>query len=97
MLKKIPANVSPDLMHALMSMGHGDEIVFADGEILEGFFFSSEMWVCKGNFPAASVAQRLIRADGLGMIDLLQSVLQFFPLDKVSFSIHFHLLLPHVF
>ncbi len=31
MLKKIPAIISPDLMHTLMSMGHGDEIVFADG------------------------------------------------------------------
>ncbi len=31
MLKKIPAIISPDLMHILMSMGHGDEIVFADG------------------------------------------------------------------
>lgn len=31
MLKKIPAIISPELMHVLMSMGHGDEIVFADG------------------------------------------------------------------
>lgn len=30
MLKNIPACISPDLMHALMSMGHGDEIVLAD-------------------------------------------------------------------
>lgn len=32
MLIKIPACVSPDLMHALMSMGHGDEIVLADAD-----------------------------------------------------------------
>lgn len=31
MLKGIPKQISPDLMHALMSMGHGDEIVLADG------------------------------------------------------------------
>ncbi len=31
MLKNIPPIISPDLMHVLMSMGHGDEIVFADG------------------------------------------------------------------
>lgn len=32
MLRNIPACISPDLMHALMSMGHGDEIVFADAD-----------------------------------------------------------------
>jgi len=31
MLKGIPSLLSPDLMHALQSMGHGDEIVLADG------------------------------------------------------------------
>ena len=31
MLKNIPEVISPDLMHAVMSMGHGDEIVLADG------------------------------------------------------------------
>jgi len=30
MLKGIPGSISPDLMHALMNMGHGDEIVLAD-------------------------------------------------------------------
>lgn len=32
MLRNIPACISPDLMHALMMMGHGDEIVFADAD-----------------------------------------------------------------
>ena len=32
MLKKIPACISPDLMHAMMSMGHGDELVLADAD-----------------------------------------------------------------
>lgn len=31
MLKKIPKNISPELMKVLMEMGHGDEIVLADG------------------------------------------------------------------
>ncbi len=31
MLKGIPPLISPDLMHALLSMGHGDEILLADG------------------------------------------------------------------
>ncbi len=32
MLRNIPACISPDLMHVLMSMGHGDEIVLADAD-----------------------------------------------------------------
>jgi L-fucose mutarotase len=31
-LRNIPACISPDLMHVLMSMGHGDEIVLADAD-----------------------------------------------------------------
>jgi len=31
MLKNIPAILSPDLLKILMEMGHGDEIVIADG------------------------------------------------------------------
>ena len=31
MLKKIPGILSPELVKILMEMGHGDEIVFADG------------------------------------------------------------------
>ena len=29
-LKKIPKILSPELLHAISSMGHGDEIVLAD-------------------------------------------------------------------
>jgi L-fucose mutarotase len=47
MLKGVPTIISPKLLKILMEMGHGDEIVLADG-----------------NFPAASVAVRLVRADG---------------------------------
>lgn len=64
MLKGIPSILSPELLKALMEMGHGDEIVIADG-----------------NFPAASVAQRLIRSDGNGVSELLDAILRFFPLD----------------
>ena len=31
MLKGIPKIISPDLMKVLLEMGHGDEIVLADG------------------------------------------------------------------
>lgn len=64
MLKRIPKHLSPSLMKVLLEMGHGDEIVLADG-----------------HYPAASNAQNLIRCDGLGIPDLLKSVLEFFPLD----------------
>lgn len=64
MLKGIPARISPELMVTLMKMGHGDELVLADG-----------------NFPADSVARRIVRADGLSVPDVLEAILQFFPLD----------------
>ncbi len=64
MLKGIPTIISPELMKILMEMGHGDEIVLADG-----------------NFPAASIARRLVRADGHGVPELLEAILQLFPLD----------------
>ena len=64
MLKNIPSILSPELLKIIMEMGHGDEIVIADG-----------------NFPGASIAQRLIRADGHGVPELLEAVLKLFPLD----------------
>lgn len=65
MLKGVPSVVSPDLLKILAEMGHGDELVLADG-----------------NFPAATMARRLVRADGLGIVPLLEAVLKFFPLDQ---------------
>lgn len=41
-----------------------------------------ELVLGDGNFPAASVAQRLIRCDGHGVPELLDAILQFFPLDQ---------------
>lgn len=64
MLKNIPPILSPELMKILLEMGHGDEIVLADG-----------------NFPAASVARRLVRCDGHGVPELLEAILKLFPLD----------------
>jgi L-fucose mutarotase len=64
MLKNIPPILSPELMKILLEMGHGDEIVLADG-----------------NFPAASMAQRLVRCDGHGVPELLEAILKLFPLD----------------
>lgn len=64
MLKGIPTNLSPELFKILMEMGHGDEIVLADG-----------------NFPSSNYAKKLVRADGHDIPSLLDSILQFFPLD----------------
>jgi L-fucose mutarotase len=65
MLKGIPSILSPDLLKILMEMGHGDEIVIADG-----------------NFPAATIAARLVRSDGNRVPEVLEAILKFFPLDK---------------
>jgi len=67
MLKNIPSIISPQLLKVLCEMGHGDEIVIADG-----------------GFPAESVGKNsiVIRADGLGTAELLDAILQLFPLDQ---------------
>ncbi len=41
-----------------------------------------EIVIGDGNFPAASNAKRLVRADGIGACELLDAVLQVFPLDQ---------------
>ncbi|MDJ0978132.1 MAG: RbsD/FucU domain-containing protein [Erythrobacter sp.] len=64
MLKGIDPVLGPDLLHALRSMGHGDEIVIADA-----------------NFPVASHAQRLVRADGIGAERIVRAVAAIMPLD----------------
>ncbi len=40
-----------------------------------------ELVIADRNFPAASMARRLVRADGLGCTPLLDAILQLFPLD----------------
>lgn len=67
MLKGIPSILSPELLKVLMEMGHGDEIVIADG-----------------NFPAASIAQKLIRLDGHSIPPVLEAILSLFPLDSYA-------------
>ena len=66
MLKGISKIVSPELLKILCEMGHGDEIVIADG-----------------NFPAESMGKNaiVIRCDGHGVPELLDAILQVFPLD----------------
>ncbi len=66
MLKGIPSILSPELLKILMEMGHGDTLVIGDG-----------------NFPAASIAKnsQLVRLDGHGVPEILDAILQLFPLD----------------
>ena len=66
MLKGIPAILPPELLKVLCEMGHGDRIVLSDG-----------------NFPAESMGKDavVIRCDGHGVPELLDAILQLFPLD----------------
>jgi L-fucose mutarotase len=41
-----------------------------------------ELVLGDGNFPAASMARRLVRADGHGVPELLDALMQLFPLDS---------------
>ena len=67
MLKNIPKILSPELVKTLMEMGHGDEIVIADG-----------------NFPAETFGKRVLRCDGHGVPELLEAIMQLFPLDTYT-------------
>ena len=67
MLKNIPKIISPELLKILCEMGHGDEIVLADG-----------------NFPSEAIGQRVVRADGHGVPELLEAILTLLPLDTYA-------------
>lgn len=66
MLKGIPKILPPELLRVLCEMGHGDRLVIADG-----------------NFPSESVGKgkNVIRMDGHGTSQVLEAILQLFPLD----------------
>ncbi len=65
MLKTLSVLHTPELLHALASMGHGDEIAIVDA-----------------NFPAVSMAQRLVRLDGADLAAALTACLHLMPLDN---------------
>ena len=50
-------------------------------KILHEMGHSDEIVIGDGNFPAASNAKRLVRADGHGVPELLDAILQLLPLD----------------
>ena len=68
MLKGIPPIISPELIKILMEMGHGEAIVLADGN------FPGMSLMKEGNKP-------VVRCDGHNIPELLDAILQLFPLD----------------
>lgn len=50
-------------------------------KILMEMGHGDEIVISDGNFPAAGIAQRLVRCDGHNVPELLDAILKFFPLD----------------
>lgn len=69
MLNGIPKSISPELLKVLCEMGHSDVICIGDG-----------------NFPADRFARegncKIVRADGIGCCELLESILKLMPADS---------------
>lgn len=51
-------------------------------KILMEMGHGDEIVISDGNFPGASMANKLVRADGHGVSELLDAVLQLMPLDQ---------------
>ena len=51
-------------------------------KILDEMGHGDEIVLGDANFPSASLAKRLVRADGHGIPELLDAILIFFPLDS---------------
>ncbi len=64
-LKSIHPLLGADLLFALASMGHGDEIAIVDA-----------------NFPAASMARRLVGMRGVESAEMVEAILSVLPLDR---------------
>lgn len=76
MLIGIPSCVGPRLLFNLCAMGHGDEIAIVDG-----------------NYPAETQASGpggAVRADGVGVVEMLEAILQLIPLDEAVEQAIFH-------
>ena len=69
MLKGIPKILPPELLKVLCEMGHSDRLVISDG-----------------NFPSESMGKNaiVIRMDGHGVPEILDAILQIFPLDTYT-------------
>jgi len=51
-------------------------------KILMEMGHGDDIVISDGNFPAASCARRLISCNGLGVLGILDAIIQFFPLDS---------------
>lgn len=71
MLKHVPALLTPDALHALASMGHGDELAIVDAH-----FPAARI--------AARHGARLVHLAGADMPSVLRAVLELMPLDAQS-------------
>ena len=69
MLKGISPVISPELLKALAQMGHGDELIIADGN-----------FPCHSVGKNSIV----IRADGPGVPEMLDAILKLIPLDTYT-------------
>ena len=64
-------------------------------KILMEMGHGDELVISDGNFPAASIAQRLVRCDGHGCPEVLDAVLKFYPLDPyVEAPVHLMQVVP---
>lgn len=69
MLKGISPIISPELLKTLAQMGHGDELIIADGN-----------FPCHSVGKDAIV----IRADGHGVPEILDAIMELIPLDTYT-------------
>lgn len=56
--------------------------------VLRSMGHGDEIALVDGNYPAADHARRLVRADGHGLLAMLQAVLAVMPLDRDAPAIH---------
>lgn len=72
MLKSIDPLLGPDILHALRSMGHGDEVVLCDSN-----FPASSV-------AHSTVLQRCLRLDGVDAVRASRAILSVLPLDRMA-------------
>ncbi len=70
MLKGIPRHLSADILHALMLMGHGDDLVICDVNHPAA------------TIAAATTYGRLLNLPGCGIAEATEAILALMPLDS---------------
>lgn len=75
MLKGINKIISPELLCVLAKMGHGDEIVFSDGNF-------------PGESIGAAGGAIVLRSDATGVPELIEAVLELIPLDQYDNNVY---------